>query len=79
MYNSKWNMSTRTLPKGALVFVFGLKVNGTLHAQLVLFATPMRTTMPTPTPTMTSMPATPGMTAVPPVTGSSPAFSGQHS
>lgn len=40
MSNSKWNMSTKSLAKGDLVFVFGEKVHGELWAQLVLFAAP---------------------------------------
>lgn len=45
---SSWNMHTKTLAKGDLVFVFGQKVHGVWWAQLVLFAAPSSWNSSTP-------------------------------
>jgi hypothetical protein len=66
------NMRARVLARGDFVFIFGLKVNGQLHAQLVLFVAPFQST----TPSWTSTP--PAVPIVTP-TGTASAFTGQHS
>lgn len=60
MSNSTWNMTTKTLANGDLVFVFGQRVHGLLHAQLVLYAAPGKTgqsTTPNATPTWKPTPS----------------------
>ncbi|MGH3252819.1 MAG: hypothetical protein ACRDOI_42300 [Trebonia sp.] len=79
--NSQWNMRTKTVAKGDLVFVFGLRVHGKLQAQLVLFAAPSQVNQfvtPTATPSMTTAPNTNGLQAPVPA-GTTPTFSGTHS
>src|ERR1700761_6336736 len=83
--NMQMNMRANVLAKGDFVFIFGEKVNGVLHAQLVLFVAPLKVRpAPTATPSMTarpSMTATPGSTSVQIVTptGTGTAVAGQHS
>jgi hypothetical protein len=74
------NMRAKVLARGDFVFIFGLKVNGQLHAQLVLFVAPFTTTTPAPMPTSTwtTTPANPAVPLVTP-TGTASAFTGQHS
>lgn len=76
----RMNMRAKVLARGDFVFIFGLKVNGQLHAQLVLFVAPFNVTTPTPAPTSTwtTSPANPAVPLVTP-TGTASAFTGQHS
>lgn len=79
--NMQMNMRAKVLARGDFVFIFGLKVNGVLHAQLVLFVAPFKAT-PAPAPSMThTPPATPANQTVPLVTGTGTATAsvGQHS
>lgn len=75
--NMQMNMRAKVLAAGDFVFIFGLKVNGVLHAQLVLFVAPLRTPH-APMPSMTSTPANQTVPLVTP-TGTASAFTGQHS
>jgi hypothetical protein len=60
---ARWQMNTRVkgIARGDLVFVFGVRQNHTLKAQLVLFAAPAKV-MPVPTATATTPAATPTAT-----------------
>lgn len=75
--NMQMNMRAKVLARGDFVFIFGLKVNGQLHAQLVLFVAPWKAT-PAPAPSMTTAPANQTVPLVTP-TGTASAFTGQHS
>jgi hypothetical protein len=64
---ARWQMNTRVkgIARGDLVFVFGVRQNHTLKAQLVLFAAPTKVT-PVPTATATMPAATPTATTTTP-------------
>lgn len=80
--NSNWNMRTKTLARGDLVFVFGERVHGKLFAQLVLFAAPFASTQHTVVPTQNATVNGTNMTngtQTPTNINGTPAFAGSHS
>lgn len=71
-WGGRMNTRTKGLAKGDMVFVFGVKENRTLKAELVLFTAPMTTTtVPTTTATPTATTSLmPTATATPTATSS---------